>query len=353
MTVSVLRGEDGYQKKEFEELLAWLGTQPKPDIVSLHDSLLIRLAKPIKQALGCAVVCTLQGEDLFLENMAEPWRSQSLEILRGHIADADAYIAVSDSYAAHMSQYLGIPRDKIRVIPLGVNLQGYGSRARLNVGPSLQPPLVLGFLTRIAPEKGLHTLCEAYRILRTEHELPASRLEVAGYLAPDYKSYLRCIERRMKEWGFAREFEYHGQPDRDTKIRFLQRLSVFSVPGTFPGDPEVRGSHFPEPKGLPVIEAMACGIPVVQLRRGTSAEIVEKTGGGILADFDPAGASSVPRAIADGIYSIWKDPALAEQLAARALAGAKQYNAERMAARAIEVYSDILRQPSAAATHAS
>ncbi len=352
MTVSVLRGEDGNQRKEFVSLLEWLRTQPRPDIVSLHDSLLIRLAAPIKQALGCPVVCTLQGEDLFLENMAEPWRSQSLELVRAHLGDVDAFISISEYYAAHMSKYLGIPPEKIRVIPLGVNLQGYGPRARLNVGPSLQPPLVLGFLTRIAPEKGLHTLCEAYRILRRERELPASRLEVAGYLAAEHKSYLRRIERRMKDWGFAREFEYHGQPDRDTKIRFFQRLSVFSIPGTFPGDAEVSGSHFPEPKGLPLIEAMACGVPAVQLGRGTSAELVEKTGGGILVNFDPSSAHSVPQSIADGIYRIWNNPALAEQLGRRAAEGARSYSAERMASRAIEVYSALLQKKSAA-THAS
>ena len=67
MTVSTLRGEHGHQRKEIEKLLDWLADEPRPDIVNLPNSLLIALAGPIRRALGCPVVVTMQGEDLFLE----------------------------------------------------------------------------------------------------------------------------------------------------------------------------------------------------------------------------------------------------------------------------------------------
>ena len=63
----------------------------------------------------------------------------------------------------------------------------------------------------------------------------------------------------MKAWGLESEFQYHGVLDRSHKIQFLQQLDVFSVPVVFD-----------DPKGLPVLEAMACGVPVVQPRRGGS-----------------------------------------------------------------------------------
>ncbi|HSQ18812.1 MAG TPA: glycosyltransferase family 1 protein, partial [Blastocatellia bacterium] len=65
MTLSMLRGEDGYQRKELDNLIDWLKTEARPDVVNLPNSLLIALAGPIKRELNLPVFCTLQGEDLF------------------------------------------------------------------------------------------------------------------------------------------------------------------------------------------------------------------------------------------------------------------------------------------------
>jgi hypothetical protein len=78
LTVSMLRGEDGHQRKEFEKLLAWLANESRPDVVNLPNALLISLAPPLKRALGRPVCCTLQGEDLFLEGLDELYRSDAL-----------------------------------------------------------------------------------------------------------------------------------------------------------------------------------------------------------------------------------------------------------------------------------
>src|SRR5689334_14944086 len=74
LTVSMLRGEEGFQRKEIKKLTAWLRTEPAPDIVTLPNSLLIGLARPIRDAIGRPVCCTLQGEDLFLSQLQEPYR---------------------------------------------------------------------------------------------------------------------------------------------------------------------------------------------------------------------------------------------------------------------------------------
>ena len=73
----------GFQHKEIEKLTEWARHEPPPDIVSLPYSLLIGLAQPIKEALKRPIVCTLQGEDLFLDGLQEPYRSQSMELIRG------------------------------------------------------------------------------------------------------------------------------------------------------------------------------------------------------------------------------------------------------------------------------
>ncbi len=110
LTVSVLKGEEGFQNKELHKLRDWLKSQPLPEVVNLPNSLLIGLAPTVKKALGCAVCCTLQGEDLFLEGLQEPYRTQALELIRAKVHSVDAFVAVSEYYADFMSGYLRIPR---------------------------------------------------------------------------------------------------------------------------------------------------------------------------------------------------------------------------------------------------
>src|SRR5687768_2217315 len=125
MTVSMLRGTDGHQRKEIDKLVHWLRHEPPFDAINLPFTLLIGLAKPLRDALGVPIVCTLQGEDLFLENLQEPWKSESLELIRRKIGDVDLFLPVSDYYVEFMSGYLGIPRDKMKVVPLGISMGGY------------------------------------------------------------------------------------------------------------------------------------------------------------------------------------------------------------------------------------
>ena len=95
MTVSTLRGESGYQRKEVDKFLGWLSGEPRPDIVNLPNSLLIALADPIRRSLGCPIAITLQGEDLFLDGLPEPYKSQALDLVRGQIAHVDLFVATS------------------------------------------------------------------------------------------------------------------------------------------------------------------------------------------------------------------------------------------------------------------
>lgn len=323
LTVSMLKGEDGYQQKEIAKLLEWLRHEPPPDVVSLPYSLLLGLAKPIKETLHRPVCCTLQGEDLFLEGLQEPYHSEAISQIQAHIAHVDVFISVSDFYAEFMPDYLHIPPEKIRVVPLGINLKGYEARPKERRGP-----FTVGFFARVAPEKGLHVLADAYTRLRQSGRLPAARLEVAGYLAPEHKSYLSEIEGRLNAAGLGNEFHYRGVLDRDQKIAFLQSLDVLSVPATYD-----------EPKGIFLLEAMACAVPVVQPRRGAFTEIVEKTGGGLLVMKDD------PEALGEGLLRIFRDPELGVRLGQSGFEKVREhYNVAHMADQALAVYESVSKQ---------
>src|SRR4029453_9316717 len=89
LTVSMLKGEEGNQRKELGKLIAWARSEAAPDIITLPNSLLTGLARPLAQALGRPVCCTLQGEDLFLSQLPEPYQSQSLALMKANAAHVD------------------------------------------------------------------------------------------------------------------------------------------------------------------------------------------------------------------------------------------------------------------------
>ena len=320
LTVSMLKGEEGFQQKEIEKLVDWLKHESPPDVVSLPYTLLLSLAKPLKQALDRPICCTLQGEDLFLEGLQEPYRSQALDLIKANIEYVDVFISVSEYYSQFMPDYLDIPREKIHHVPLGINLQGYEKR---EADPSR--PFTVGFFARIAPEKGLHVLASAYQRMRMSGDVPKARLEAAGYLAPEHRPYLADIEKQMSEAGLATEFTYRGELDRDQKISFLRSLDVLSVPATYD-----------EPKGIFLLEAMACGVPVVQPNRGAFPEIIERTHGGLLVEPDD------PENLATVLSGLSKDKELAEHLGENGFRNVREYySVARMADRALEVYEGL------------
>lgn len=317
LTVSTLRGEEGFQAKEIRKLVRYLEGLPPFDLVVIPNGLLISLAAPMKRALRRPVVCTLQGEDLFLGGLSEAHREESLALMARHAPSVDAFIAPSDYYATFMAEYLGIPRAGIHVVPLGIHLDGFDPSPR-----EASAPFTVGYFARVAPEKGLHLLAEAYAILRKDLGLEAGRLEAAGYLGAQHRGYLAGVEEALEKAGLRREFRYHGTVDRPAKLAFLRTVDVLSVP-----------SPYAEPKGLYLLEAMASGVPWVQPRHGAFPELQETTGGGLL--FAPNDA----RSLAEQLLSLARDRDQARELGRRGALGVRRhYTAARMAERSLEVF---------------
>jgi glycosyltransferase involved in cell wall biosynthesis len=333
LTVSMLNGEQGTLRKEFDKLVEWTRDEPPPDVINLPNSLLIAMAGPLKRALRRPVFVTLQGEELFLDGLVPPYREQALALIRSHIDQVDEFIAVSDYCAEFMPGYLGIPRSRISVVPLGIDMSGYQQHK-----PG-RGPFRIGYFARVAPEKGLHVLAQAYVKLRHRIDADAAvrsrgegglRLEAAGYLSPAHEGYLREARRILEDAGLGGEFSYAGELNRDGKLAFLNRLDVLSVPATYD-----------EPKGMFLLEAMASGVPVVQPRRGAFTEVIEKTGGGVLVPADAVDA------LADGLFGLWQNRDQAAALGAQAWDGVRRhYTIQQSATRLLEVYG---ARPTAAA----
>ena len=290
LTVSVLAGEHGAQRKELDNLCAGLRAL-KPDLIHLPNLLFAGVAQTLKEALHVPVLCTLAGEDAFVEALPEPYRGQAFALIRQGMGHIDGFIAPTRYYAARAAECFELPRERVHHVPMGIRVD--------DLGPPAEPagsPFTLGYLAAICPEKGLATLCEAFTLLRRGGR--DCRLRIAGYLGGAGREYWSAIRARLVRQGVDGAVDYVGEVNRAEKFDFMRSLHVFSVPT----------SH-PEPKGFYLLEALASGVPVVHPRHGSFPELIEATGGGVL--YDPTG----PEALAEAIALLMDDEARRRQLA--------------------------------------
>jgi glycosyltransferase involved in cell wall biosynthesis len=311
MTVSMLQGDRGPLSKEFHKLEVWFEHQHRPDIVNLPNTLLIAMAPAIRRVFDGPIVSTLQGEDLYLEGLIEPYRTQSLFLIREQIRYIDGFVSISESYSRTMTEFLGLPPEKVFTVPVGVDPSHFTQAAP-------DGPFKVGYLARIAPEKGLHLLCEAWRIFRGSYSGPAE-LHAAGYLAPEHHDY-------FNEHRETPDFVWHGELDRAEKVNYLASLDAFCVPPVYN-----------DPKALYVLEALSSGVPVVVPERMAPREHVEACGGGIVVTPDS------PHAMAEAFLELAVDRQKARQLGAQGREGVQRARTLRqMAERTVAVYQSLL-----------
>lgn len=270
MCVSMLRGTRGRQRREALKLCRYLQRQFRPQLVNFSNILIAGAAPLLKQRLQVPVVVTLQGDDIFLAGLPENYRRQAINEIAQIDAQVDRYLAHSQFYADKMSKALNIERSKIRVVPLGVSADdlwtGDPNRGVAHRGNDL---LTIGYLARLAPEKGLHQVCHAIERLRKRESTPDVQLCVAGWLGSEHRQYAENALHRLRQTGAT--VRYDGTIDREQKKRFLADIDLLCVP-----------SPYEEPKGLYVLEALAAGKPAVSPDHGAFPELQSDTGGMVL-----------------------------------------------------------------------
>lgn len=319
-TISMLRGQQGRQKKELRRLLQWLSEQtPKPHVVCLSNILLAGLVQPIKAELGVAVVSLLQDEDGFLDGLAAPYSQQAWQLVGECCGEVDGFIAVSKYYADIMQKRLSIGEDKMHVVPTGVCPERYDP-----TGTAPEVPTV-GYLSRMCPDRGLDTLVETFAILKAKDGLKDLRLRIAGGATVGDKAFVDQIRKDLRRQGLLEDVEFLPDFDWPDRANFLNSLSVLCVPEKHP----VAG-------GLYVLEAWATGVPVVEPDMGVFCELVGETGGGLL--YEPGNT----QALAESLEVLLCEPQRAVDMGQRGRdAVCKQYNIERTAERIVQVFDKV------------
>ncbi len=318
ITLSMLRGEEGYQARELNELIDWLKRGQQPDVVCLSNALLLGLSRALQQDLQRPVVCMLQGEDYFLDQLPSPQREAAWKALTERVVNVDLFVAPSRFFADRMGQRLGIPDGRIRVVPNGIPLDGFE--------PAPAPPTspVVGYFARMSPEKGLDHLVDAFIALKKRPEWHALRLKVGGGLSSKDEGWINGLKERLQKAGCAEHAEFCPNLNREEKIEFLRSLTVLSTPALY-------GEAF----GLYVLEALAAGVPVVQPRDAAFPELIEATTGGIL--YDPGD----PNGLVNGLHHLLSNPDEARQYARSGReATQREYSVEQMAGNMVRVFHE-------------
>ncbi len=288
LTLSMLAGTNGPQRAETLELVHWLVDSYGADIVHLSNVLIAGCVGELRQRSRASVIVSLQGDDVFLESLPPAYRQSAIERIGRLAQDIDQFVVYSDYYRDFMSGYLGIDREKIAKVPLGIEGRDFLPPSGLP-DPADRRPRTIGYLARIAPEKGLHLLVDAFIRLKQDKSFGGQfddvQLAVAGWLGAGERRYARQQFARLDRAGLGGDYRYWGVVDRTDKIRFLHALSLLSVP-----------TVYREPKGLFVLEAMAAGVPVVEPAHGAFPELLQESQGGLLCE--PLDAVDLARQLA-------------------------------------------------------
>ncbi len=294
LTLSMIRGEQGRQRHAVEELARWVADGREPDVICLSNVMLIGVVRALKEQLSSAVVCSLQGEQPFLDSLDPDHRDAAWRELTVRARDVDAFVPVSESYGRLMRERLELDPQRVHVVHNGIELDG--------LAPGTRPPSAptVGYLARMCSDKGLHTLVDAVLSIERAGRVPGLRLRVAGTLLAADASWLDELTSRLVAGGLEGRFELLPNVDRATKLDFLRSLSVLSVPATY-------GESF----GLYLLEALASGVPFVQPRTASFPELAEATGGGLLCEPDDA------ESLARELETLLLDPSRARRLGAR------------------------------------
>lgn len=274
MTVSMLMGEEGNQSKEVTRLVGWLKETIKPDLVHLSTSLLLGIVPALKRELDVKCVCSLQDEDLWVDSMKPADSGRVWQLMSGLARQVDMFAAVSRYYADLMSRRLNLSADKMEVVYPGIHFEDY------SVADKMPDVPVIGYLSRLSASLGFDLIVEAFLELKKSSRWKGLKLKITGGRTSDDRAAASRVMNVFEKAGVAGDVEFLWTFDRAARIEFLKSLSVLSVPSA-------RGEAF----GLHIVEALACGVPVVQPRSGAYTELVELTGGGMLCE--PASRSDL------------------------------------------------------------
>jgi glycogen synthase len=292
------------------------GAVEKADIVHCHTWYTHFAGCLVQQLTGAALVLTTHSLEPH-----RPWKAEQLGpgyrastwLEKTAYQNADGVVAVSESMRDDVHALYGVPLERIRVIPNGIDLDQYQSKPDRAVlarhGIDADRPYVL-FVGRITRQKGIIHLVNAVRYVRPGVQI----VLCAG--APDTEEIGREMAERVEQarGETANPIHWIAQMvSKEDLIALYSQAALFVCPSVY------------EPFGIINLEAMACGTPVVASAVGGIKEVVVPGETGLLvpfeargaADFEPRDPARFARDLAAAINALLDDPARRREMAGR------------------------------------
>jgi len=235
-------------------------------------------------------------------------------IIKRAVRRADRIIAVSHNTARDIQECLGVPAKKIKVVYNSVGPEFF---VPLNITKNSNPGKKMAdyilFVGRADPYKNLAGLVRAYGKLVKKHNI-THKLMIVGEEDPRYPE----VPELVKKLGLEDKVIFYGYVEQERLVNLYRRASVLVMPSLYEGF------------GLPVLEAMICGVPVIASNTPALAEIA----GGNALLVDPRDTGK----LTDAIYKVISDADFAGQLAEKGRVYANQFTIEKMAKKTVTVY---------------
>ncbi|MBI4313534.1 MAG: lipopolysaccharide heptosyltransferase II [Candidatus Omnitrophica bacterium] len=201
-------------------------------------------------------------------------------------------IAATDAMARHLIDSFGVTPEQLRLIPRGVNLSQYAFRNIQNDPP--RSALTIGVIGRLTPIKGHVVLLRA--MAAVVKRVPRVLLLVIGDAPPEKKAYEQELKRWVGQLGLEKQVSFIGR--REDIPQVLATLDLLVMPSTYD-----------EGFGRVLIEAGACGVPVIASRIGGTVDVVEDQKTGLLVP------PSDPAALSAAVVRLLKDRPAAARMA--------------------------------------
>jgi glycosyltransferase involved in cell wall biosynthesis len=311
-----------YKGRYFPVRMAWMqGVLPgtlrrvRPDVCHYPNYL-----API--ASMCPSIVTLHDMTLFVTPRFHNWKKLLLDrtLIPLVARRAQAIVTVSHSAGDDIVRYLGVPPSKVHVIMNAVSgaFQEITDKAALHAVRTrygIDGPYIL-YVGTIEPRKNLVRLINAFRVLK-KHGLP-HKLVLVG----------------QQGWHSAPIYAEVEKHDLSKDVRFTGYVPFEDLPALYSGASVMAFPSLYEGFGLPVLEAMSCGAPVVTSHSSALAEVAD--GAALLVD--PQSSTQ----IADALYRVCTDGDLAAELSTKGRARARQFTWENAARATLEVYDGLL-----------
>jgi glycosyltransferase involved in cell wall biosynthesis len=232
------------------------------------------------------------------------------------VREADAVIAVSEHTRADLLRLTGVQPAKITVVleaadprcrPVQSPAKLQAARARLGLA---QQPFVL-FVGSLEPRKNLLRLLQSFERVRRQTDVALVLVARSGWLN---EPIFRQLERPELRASVRLVQDARG----DELASFYSAAAVLALPSLYEGF------------GLPALEAMACGCPVVASNRGALPEVVGQAA--VLVDAEDV------EGLAQALLRVLGDDSLRADLARRGLSRSQQFSWDRAARETLELY---------------